>query len=171
MWVNKDTSQRNPSFSGRMLQGSTVQWICRRKRQRTHGKPSPWKWSIVHLCVSLLPPLPSCFYTSGVLHPRSFLSRCSLLLPPPPSSSPHIKEEKHTQTVAVSFRCATNLTERSELELLKSCSPKFPFWFFDYVTLRNCMCKCKNIWEALDLLLVVIFLDKTSISALLVLYQ
>lgn len=87
--------------------------IWRRRRQRTHGKPYPGKWSIVHLCVSVLPPLSSCFYTYIVLHPYSFLSRCSLPPPPPPpspSSSLPIKDEKHINTVDVSFICGTILT-------------------------------------------------------------
>lgn len=65
-----------------------------------------------------------------------------LLLHPPPLTS---KRKKHMKTVDVSFKCGANLTERSELEFLEGCSLKFPFWFLDYVMLRNCMCKCKNI--------------------------
>ena len=103
------------------------------RRQRTHGKTSPWKWSIVHLCVSVLPPLPSCFYTYVVLHPRPSPSLPPPPPPPPPSSSPlHIKEEKHMNTVDVSFRCGANLTERwSYLRVVVS---NIPLLFF---TLHN----------------------------------
>lgn len=90
--------------------------ICR--RQRTHGKTSLWKRSIVHLCVSVLPPLPSCFYTY-ILHPCPSPSCCSLPpFPPPPFPSSSLlsalhQRGKHMNTVDVAFRCSANLTERN----------------------------------------------------------
>lgn len=52
-----------------------------------------------------------------------------LLLNPSPSYLLHIKEEKHMNTVVVSFRCGANITERRVLELLEGCSFKSPFDF------------------------------------------
>lgn len=103
---------------------------CIWRRQRTRGKTYPWKWSFVHLCVSVLPPLRSCFYTY-ILHPCPSPSRCSLP-PTSPSSSllsaSHQRGKKHMNTKDVSFRCGADLTERRESELLDS-SFKPPFDF------------------------------------------
>lgn len=71
---------------------------CTWRRQRTHGRTSPWKWNNIHLCVSVLPPLLSSFYTYIVLHfvrPSAVTLFClPLVFHPPPSSLLHIKDEK-----------------------------------------------------------------------------
>lgn len=120
------------------------------------------------LCVSSASVFsPSCFHTYIVLHPRP--SPVPLLFSSSSSSLVFFFFTSHQREWMCLLDAVRILTER--VGAVGRSYFQIPFRFFDYVMLRNSICNCENIREAVTLQLAVIFLDKTSISAPLTFHQ
>lgn len=155
--------QRNPCFGRRMLQGSAV--LC----MDTEEEEAEGSWEDFSQETKRRPPL----RVSSSSTPQLLLH----LRRPPPASHPvpllsssstsfcillfFIKVEK-TRLQWMQYKYKRVKRGNTIRGILASNSP---FDFYDYITLHNRISKWKNIWEALDPRLSVMFLDKTLILA------